>query len=374
MKNQNLIDRDFDYDVIIVGCGPAGSITARYIQPKKNNLRVLILDRKKEIGIPVQCGEGVVGFLGDHEIGPLVYDKKGLFECPEKIKAQRIDKMQFISPKHKIIEIPVKGNTIHRDLFDQYLAQRAFKNGAIIKKGVNFLGFKDKHTILTNIGEITGNIIVGADGPISSVAKCCGLQPPKILAKCIFTKIKGDFNGHMLKQFYKKEFRTGYGWIFPKGDHANVGVGTELYKDPTNTKLSLRKILDDFIQKELNITEEDIFFRGGGLVPSCGLIPRLIKENVLVVGDAAGMVHPSTGAGIGSAMIAGRECGTAIMKYFMCNEDLKNYEERVRDIYQADYQKGLMVKKIFQLLSKNDITFDLAFWFVKKVGITKFMI
>ena len=373
MKNQNFINRDFDYDVIIVGCGPAGSVTARYIQPKKNNLRVLILERKKKIGMPVQCGEGILGFLGGREVGSSNYDKKGLFECPEKIKAHRIDKLQFLTPKQKIIEIPVGGHTIHRDLFDQYLAQRAIDEGPIIKKGVNFLGFKDKHTLLTNTGAITGNIIVGADGPISSVAKNCGLQPPKIMAKCVLTKINGDFYDHTMKLFYGKMFRKGYGWVFSKGDHANVGFGTEFYKKSTKTKITLRKILDDFIQKELHIKKDDVFFRGGGLIPTGGLIPRIVKENILIVGDAAGMVHPSTGAGIDSAMSAGRECGTAIMKYFLCNEDLKNYEEIVRSNLYSGYQKGLRVKKTFQWMTTSDITLELAFWVVKKVGITKLL-
>ena len=373
MINQNYLDNDFDYDVIIVGCGPAGSITARYIQPKKNGLRVLVIDRRKKIGVPVQCGEGIIGYLAGQETVSNTYDKKELFECPDNVKAHRIDRLQFITLKHKIIEIPVSGYTIHRDLFDQFLSCRAAKEGAIIKKRVSFLGFKDKNTIQTNSGEITGNIIVGADGPTSSVAKSCGLQAPQITAKCVLAKIKGDFYDHTLKLFYGKIFKSGYGWIFSKGDHANVGFGTEFYKPSIKNHYTLRGVLDDFIKKELSVSEDDIFFRGGGIIPTGGLLHRIYKDNVLLVGDAAGMVHPSTGAGIGYAMVAGRECGFAVQRHLLYNEELRNYERKIREILQPSFTKGLRMKKTFQLISSTDFTLELSFWFIKTVGITKFI-
>jgi len=371
MNLRNSMDNNFDYNVIIVGCGPAGSLTARYIRPTKHNLRVLLIDRKKKIGVPVQCGEGILGFVEGQEIGSSTQDKKNLFKCPERIKAHRIDRLQLVTPKHKKIEFPVKGYTINRDTFDQYLAQRAQEEGAILKNGISFLGFKDEHTITTNLGEITGNVIVGADGAFSSVAKSCGLQPPQKLAKCVIAKIEGDFNDHTMKVFYGKMFNRGYGWIFSKGDHANVGLGTEFYGKSIKTKPPLRKILDDFIKKELIVKDSDILFRGGGIVPLGGPISRTVKDNVLIVGDAAGMVYPSSGAGIDSAMIAGRECGTAICRYFKLGESLNNYERKWRNILESDYQKGLRIKKTFQLMTRCDTTCELFFWIVKHVGLAR---
>lgn len=373
MTNQINLNNDFDYDVIIVGCGPAGSITARYIQPKKNGLRVLVIDRRKKIGVPVQCGEGIIGYLAGQETISNTNDKKELFDCPDYVKAHRIDRLQFLTMKHKIIEIPIDGYTIHRDLFDQFLSCRAADEGAIIKKKVSFLGFKDKNTIKTNNGDITGNIIVGADGPISSVAKSSGMQESQITAKCVFAKIKGEFYDHTLKLFYGKIFKSGYGWIFSKGDHANVGFGTEFYKPSIKTHHNFRVVLDEFIKKELSISEDDIFFRGGGVIPTGGLVPKIVKDNVLLVGDAAGMVHPSTGAGIGYAMVAGRECGFTIQRYFLFNEKLSNYEKKIRAILQPTFIKGLRVKKTFQLISSTDLMLELSFWLIKKIGITKFI-
>jgi len=371
MNLRNSMDDNFDYDVIIIGCGPAGSLTARYIRPTKHNLRVLLIDRKKKIGLPVQCGEGILSFVEGQEIGSSTQDKKDLFECPERVKTHRIDRLQMVTPKHKIFEFPVQGYTINRDTFDQYLSQRAQKEGAILKNRISFLGFKDKHSITTNMGEITGNVIVGADGAFSSVAKSCGLQPPQKLAKCVIAKIKGDFNDHTMKLFYGKMFNRGYGWIFSKGDHANVGLGAEFYGKTTKTRRTLRKILDDFIKKELPVKDSDIVFRGGGIVPVGGPIPRTVKDNVLIVGDAAGMVFPATGGGIDSAMIAGRECGTAIWRYFKLGEDLKNYERKWRNILDRDYEKGLRIKKILELMTRYDTTCELFFLILKNSGLKR---
>lgn len=372
MNLRDSMDGNFDYDVIIIGCGPAGSITARYIRPTKHNLRVLLIDRKKKIGLPVQCGEGILSFLEGQEIGSSTQDKKDLFECPERVKTHKIDQLQLVSPKHKIIEFPVQGYTINRDTFDQYLTQRAQEEGAILKNRISFLGFKDKHTIITNVGEITGNVIVGADGAFSSVAKSCGLQPPQKLAKCAISKIKGDFNDHTMKLFYGKKFNDGYGWIFSKGDHANVGLGAEFHGKTTITRNNLRKMLDDFIKKELIVKDSDIVIRGGGIVPVGGPIPRTVKDNVLIVGDAAGMVFPATGGGIDSAMIAGRECGTSIWRYFKLGEDLNNYEVKWRNILESDYKKGLRIKKTLQLMTRYDSTCELLFLIVKHVGLARF--
>jgi len=371
MNLRNSIDDTFDYDVIIVGCGPAGSVTARYIRPSKHNLRVLLIDRRKKIGLPVQCGEGILSFVEGQEIGSSTQDKKDLFECPERVKTHRIDRLQMVTPKHKIIEFPVQGYTINRDAFDQYLAQRAQEEGAILKNRISFLGFKDKHTITTNMGEITGNVIVGADGAFSSVAKSCGLQPPQKLAKCVIAKIKGDFNDHTMKVFYGKMFNRGYGWIFSKGDHANVGLGFELYGKTIKTGNTLRKLLDDFIKKELSVKGSNILFRGGGIVPVGGPIPRTVKDNVLIVGDAAGMVFPPSGGGIDSAMIAGRECGNAIWRYYKLGEDLNNYEIKWRNILESDFKKGLRIKKILKLMTRYNTTCELFFLILKNSGLTR---
>lgn len=373
MNHRRLLQKDVDYDVIIVGGGPAGSITARYLYPKQSGLRVLILEQKKQIGVPVQCGEGILGVLEGHEVSPSTYDKKGLFECPDHTKAHRIDHLHFISSKNKMISIPVYGHTLHRDLFDQYLAQRAIEEGAELKQSTRFLSFKDRNTIVTSKGEFSAKIIVGADGSYSSVAASCGLPACKPLATCVLAHVRGDFNDHAMKLFYSKNFLMGYAWVFSKGDHANVGFGTEFYDVIRKKNLTMRTILYDFIQKQLSATKDDIMFSGGGVAPTGGLVSRLVNDNVVLVGDAAGMVHPSTGAGIDSAMVGARECGIAIHRHLLYGEDLCDYESKAKTLFHVGYLKALRLKKTIQLLTTTDFTLDMAFRIVKAIGITKFV-
>lgn len=373
MNNRRHLKSNFDYDVIIVGCGPAGSITARYLLAKDNGLRVLILEQKKQIGVPVQCGEGILGFLAGHEVSPSTYDKKGLFECPDYVKAHRIDNLHFISSTNKTISIPVYGHTLHRDLFDQYLAQRAIEQGVEIKNSTRFLSFKDRNTIVTTKGDFSAKIIVGADGPNSSVAALRALPACKPLAMCVLAHVKGDFNDHTMKLFYSKKFFMGYGWVFSKGDHANVGFGTEFYDGVRKKNLTMRKILYDFIIDKLSATKDDIIFSSGGVVPTGGLLSHFVNDNVVLVGDAAGMVHPSTGAGIDSAMVGARECGIAIQRHLLYGEDLLNYENKGRMLFHSGYLKALRLKKAIQLLTTTNFTLDVAFRVVNGIGITKFL-
>jgi len=70
-------------------------------------------------------------------------------------------------------------------------------------------------------------------------------------------------------------------------------------------------------------------------------------------------------------MIAGRECGNAIWRYFKLGEDLNNYERNWRSILESDYQKGLRIKKTFQLMTRYNTTCELFFWIVKNAGLAR---
>lgn len=354
---------EYDYDVIIVGVGPAGSTTARYIKPEKNNIKVLIIERKKEVGIPVQCGEAISKISVWKTVIPDDYALEELLNIPKNVIAQEIKNTDFITPYQTHCRFDTPGFVLHRNLFDQHLAQLAIRNGAELRLNTSMKGIKDQHTVITSNGNVTGNIIVGADGPRSITAKSSGLKTPNDicpLSLAVFSIVRGDFDDDIKRIYFGKRFAGGYAWVFPKGDTANIGMGTEWIH-----KIPIKMILNNFL-KNLGVSSKDILYNGGGLIPTGGPIPKFVSDNVLIVGDAAGMVFPSNGGGIVPAMIAGRECGIAIANYLKNGIPLDYYEQQWKKILSNTFKESLKEKNRHIWITKHDLLLEIGFRILRK--------
>jgi geranylgeranyl reductase family protein len=356
--------KDFDYDVIIVGAGPAGSTTARYVKQLVNDARVLIIDRRKKIGVPVQCGEGLSKSSEWKKLLPSDYPIEELFSFPNEVIAQEIKHVEILSPKFKRYKLDYDGWILYRDCFDQYLAKMANQNKAETWLNTNVKGLKDRHNLLTSKGEVTSNIIVGADGPQSQIAKSIELKSPHDmcpLCPCAICIVEGDFHDDTKYLYFGKRFAGGYAWVFPKGDTANIGLGCGLIKQ----EKSLKKILDAFL-KDIGISQQNVLYYGGGVIPLGGPIPQTVQDNVLIVGDAAGMVWPSTGGGIGQAMISGRECGIAIANHLIKDMSLNEYEYKWKNLLFSAFKQSVKEKNRSFWVTRHDILLELAFRLIGK--------
>ncbi len=354
---------EYDYDVIIVGAGPAGSTTARYIKQEKNNIKVLIIERKKEVGIPVKCGESISAPSVWESIIPDEYNVEELLKIPKNVIAQEIKNTDIISPYQTYCRFDTPGLVLHRNLFDQHLAQLALRNGAELRLNTIMKGIKNRHTVITSNGNVTGKIIVGADGPQSIIAKFYGLKTPNDicpLSSAIFSIVRGDYDFDKKRIYFGKRFAGGYAWIFPKGDTANIGIGSVL-----THKIPIEMILNNFL-KELGVTSKDILFYGGGLIPTGGPIPKFVSDNVLIVGDAAGMVLPSNGSGIVPSMIGGRECGIAITNYLKKGIPLEHYEQQWKKILSNIFKESLKEKNRYIWITKHDLLLEIGFRILRK--------
>src|SRR6266540_1347552 len=279
------------YDVIVVGAGPAGGTAARYAA--RRGLKVVLVDKRKEIGVPVQCGEYVAQNDEVRAIFPTVSDLEDLMEVPYRVREVDTPVIRIWSPAGRRYDIPFRGFTVRRDTIDQGIAAQAAAEGAEVATETTVLRV-DGDEVETNRGVLHASVIIGSDGPRSTVAKSVGLEWP-VSAPAMSATAEGDF-GTATDMFFGNLAPGGYAWIIPKAGCANVGLGTwEHFRG------NLRALFDKFTANH----ELEPGKATGGFVPVQGPPPRTVAGNAMLVGDAAGMVMATNGGGNNVAMIAG---------------------------------------------------------------------
>lgn len=356
--------KDNHYDVIIIGGGPAGSSTALYVNPRRTGKRVLLLDAKKEIGVPMQCGEAIPTYDELLTIFPQA-DCAELYELPSDVYAGNIEGIKFKSPSGKNYVAHLKGQMFNRTLLDRHLFQRAADNGVEHRIGTRVKSIAGK-TVATDIETFTADIIIGADGVYSKVAESFpAFQANRDICPCAFVLAEGEFSSEIIELWFERRFPGGYFWLFPKNQiaEANIGVGV---RGPTNVRGLLNEVLEE-ISKENNLKIRE---KGGGAVPLGGLKSRLVFENVALVGDAAGMVFPTNGGGTGLAMMAGKWLGEIIAD----GKPLIEYERKALAILGPVLRSSLRTRRQMDFFRRSDRLFSTVMWLADLKGWRNFII
>lgn len=335
----------YDYDIVIVGAGPAG-LNAGYFAAKQG-AKVLILDKKKELGKPVRCAEAVVeNVLPDSEVKP-----------SKDIVSNYVDSFKVVSSKGRILtlNINIHGYILNRTKFEQYLGYRAEKIGAEILLESTVIGFnqnKNKLTVTKNNGKsqraITGKIIIGADGIESRIGRWAGMIPAlnwSDVAVCYQYYLENlELEKRTVEMYWGQKFSPhGYIWVFPKSeDSANVGIVTV-----GQAKFDLKSYLDKFIKTRA--PKGRVVRSGAGCVPQ-GIPPKhVVKNNILLIGDAARVAIPVTGAGIGHAMLSGKWAGGIVGDIIENNlgiEELSKFDKKMAKIRKKIAWAQQLKKKI----------------------------
>lgn len=322
-------------DILVVGSGPAGSMTARYAAEK--GVRVTFIERRKEVGIPVRCGELIPS---DEEISgmfPSAMDVESTFDIPGNLRLRDVEGIKLVDPKNKTVLLDFTGYTTDRDRFDRYLADKAVQSGAELITGCQFKGIKNGKAD-TTLGEIEYKVIVGADGPNSRVARSLGLPKNRNPYPAVTAQAEGDFEPYV-QMFFGGIAPGAYSWIIPKSGCANVGVGFS----PKFAAGTLDGYFDTFAKKhDLKVTTK----LEGKHVPSEGAVKETVSGNGMVVGDAAGHVISVNGGGVPLAMIAGRICGTVAADNILKNRPLVDYQSEWRKVLEKPLKTAAWNKKL----------------------------
>jgi len=335
-----------EVDVLVVGSGPAGSITSRYAAMK--GVSVMFLERRPEVGVPVRCGEFMPSDEEIVDMFPKLKDEASLFDIPDELRCIDINGIDLINPAGKTTNLEFSGYTTDRDRFDQYLAKLAQEEGAVLSTDHVFQGIEDG-IARTSKGDIRYKVIVGADGPGSKVAQNLGLAKNRNPYPAVTAQVKGDF-GDSMKMFFGGIAPGAYGWIIPKDGRANIGVGMS----PKFSNGSLRSYFEKFTETNGLRPETKIM---GKYVPSEGPIAKTVSGNGMVVGDAAGQVISVNGGGIPLAMIAGRICGNVAADNVLNGTSLQTYETEWRDVMEAPLKTAAFNKKLADTFAfRSDLT------------------
>jgi digeranylgeranylglycerophospholipid reductase len=356
--------QDRKTDVLVVGAGPAGSMTAKWAA--KHGAKVLMIEKRQEIGSPVRCGEGM--------------SKEWLTEVgikPGKWINVEVEGARIFSPSEKVFEINEKhagnevGYVVERDGFDKALAIDAANAGAevvlktaatgVLKEDGKIVGVKAKQ--FGESFEIRAPVTIGADGFESQIGRWAGL-PTNLALKdmdtCLQYRMTNVDSDLRYCDFYLgKVAPGGYVWIFPKDEGlANVGIGVQVSQ--IKTMAEAKSYLDKWIDKHPGYAKGKKIDMVGGGVSISPPLKQTVTDGFMLVGDAARMIDPLTGGGIANGCIAGKLCGEVAANAVHAHDPsaafLQAYEKGWRARLEEKLYRNWLAKE--KLCTIQDETFD----------------
>ena len=304
------------YDVCIVGASIAGNYLTYLLS--KSNLKIVVIEDHKEIGIPFQCA-GIIS----QKISQLI-------ELPENIILNRVTTAKIVNPSGKFINLSgdEQPYIIDRIALDRLYYIKIKDNPNITYYlGERFKTFKyriedDKKYLLieTSKRKFIAKMLIGCDGPLSLVGKQLKVKNDVIYASQI--RIKADFSENEAAMYFNPQWKQLFGWIVPEGNRVyRVGIASAK---------NVNKCLKSFLN-ELSVDVKDKIDQQGGIIPY-GVMNKLAFDNILLLGDAAGQVKATTGGGIIMLLTAAKYASNCIHRCI----DEENFSKR---IIQKHYEK-----------------------------------
>lgn len=351
-----------NYDVLVVGGGPAGTAAARYAA--ENGAETLVIEKRQEIGSPVRCAEGVSLARLDDEIPDV-----------DNWKSRSMTGAMIYSPSGHKLDITEEmagdevGVVCERDVFDKEMAKKAAEAGAdfmvktsavsLIEEDGTVKGVKARK--MSDEFEIRADLTIGADGFESQVGRWAGIYdsiPAKDIMTCFQYRMTDiDIDPDYTHFYLGSAAPGGYAWIFPKNeDTANIGLGIQLVRLSGNK--TPKDYLDEFIEDHDGLSAGEPVDMVAGAVAVTHPPEETVTDGLLLVGDAARVVDPITGGGIVNGIVQGKMAGEfaaeAVEEGQFDKDYLEQYEERWRDELENTLWRDYMAKETAMDLDDED--------------------
>ena len=318
-------------DILVVGGGPAGCAAAA--AAAKSGARVLLVEAKRRLGERPHCAEWTPRLLA------------GEVDFPDRSVVQTTNNMVSYGPGFEKTT-PAPGFILDRSRFDHGLGEQAAVAGAEIRCAVRLAALDRKTATLKGpwgMDRVTPELIIAADGAASTVRRLTGLRVPRRLTgvqvEVPLTEPLTD-----TRVLFHPDWRYGYAWLFPKGPVANLGLGM-MENRVGEAREALESLRLDMAGR--GMIGAGCLGRSVGAIVTDGPDRTMVHDRVLFTGDAAGLTHPITGAGIPQAVISGREAGLAAAGFLDRGdrESLAEYDESIRDLYDSTISRALAKRR-----------------------------
>lgn len=323
-------------DAVVVGGGPCGSLAAWTLA--KLGADVAVFEEHREIGLPSHCA-GHVSLKGLKRLG---------LHLPQKIFENKIYGAVFYSPSG--LEFRVKRSSpvtcvLNRELLDKHLAELAMKAGAQYFTGRRVISLVSKSGVVAGVSvsrkrakeTVASNIVIDAEGCSSLLLKRVGLQTldRSMVVNAIQAEVDQVDDMDMVEVYLGRKYAPGFfAWIIPKKNgSAKVGLATKA-GDPREY---LRRLMQKHPVASKRLMKSKITSLSMHPISLGGTIPKTYANGLLVVGDAASQVKPTTGGGIIFGLLCAKIAGE------VAYEAVKNgdFSEKFLSRYQFRWKKSI---------------------------------
>jgi geranylgeranyl reductase len=334
------------YDAVVIGGGPSGSTAANDLA--RQGHKVLLIDRAGRIK---PCGGAVPPRLVEQ------------FEIPQELLVARIRSARMVAPSSLEVEMPIDGGyvgMVDRDVFDEWLRDRAVASGAVRQTGtfvslardavgMAVVNYRTKSSSGPDDGElhqVRARSVIGADGANSAVARAAVPEAANLPYVFAYHEIvrspQGSdvgYNPSRCDVYYQGRVSPDfYGWVFPHGELTSVGVGS------AQKGFSLKAATAD-LRAMSGLSGAMTVRREGAPIPMKPAKRWDNRRDVVLAGDAAGVVAPASGEGIYYAMLGGRFAADAVDDFLSTGDarQLANARRRFMKLHgRVFYILGLL--------------------------------